>query len=246
MKIPRRPSVDGSRPALRPVLGQRPPERVAAAVLLLHGGQAEALQAPPLLNLPALRMQPFAGAIARATAPAEVLVARVRYRHRGWNGAEAHPVADTVRALGELRDLVGPVPVVLVGHSMGARAALRAAGEPEVKGVVALAPWCPPGEPVDHLRGRTVVALHDESDRITAAPETWSLLGRAEAAGAQVLSIRMSPGGHTMLRGAPLWHRTAAEATAALLGLGPLPTGPLKAPRRTGGGSLRIACRDAS
>ncbi|WP_438949092.1 LLM class flavin-dependent oxidoreductase, partial [Streptomyces harbinensis] len=36
---------------------------------------------------------------------------------------------------------LGPVPVVLVGHSMGGRAALRAAGHPAVTGVVALAPW---------------------------------------------------------------------------------------------------------
>ncbi len=78
---------------------------------------------------------------------------------------------------------------------MGARAALRAADDPQVRGVVALAPWCPPGEPVAHLADRTILALQDEADRITSATGTWRYLARAHAAGARVLGIRM-PGGH--------------------------------------------------
>ena len=51
-----------------------------------------------------------------------MFVGQVRYRYRGWNGVDADPVADVRQALDELADLVGEVPVVLVGHSMGGRA----------------------------------------------------------------------------------------------------------------------------
>ncbi|MGW5782245.1 alpha/beta fold hydrolase [Streptomyces sp. NPDC003863] len=201
------------------VPGSPPPHDVKAAVLLLHGGRADGLEPPPSLNLPDLRMRPFAAGIARATEAEGVLVAHVRYRRRGWNGHHAHPVADVQRALDELRAHIGPVPVVLVGHSLGGRAALRAAADPQVTGVVALAPWCPPDEPTTHLRGRSVVALHDETDRVTSAADTWAFLTRAHHAGAHVSGIAMPRGGHTMIRDARRWHRTTTDAAMALLGL---------------------------
>ncbi|WP_399225811.1 alpha/beta fold hydrolase [Streptomyces sp. TRM49041] len=147
----------------------------------------------------------------------------MRYRHRGWNGDRADAARDAERALAELERLAGPVPVVLVGHSMGGRAALRAAGHPQVRGVVALAPWCPPGEPVTHLAGRAVFLLHDEADGVTDARATWDLARRATAAGAEAHSLPMPRGGHGMLRGAAVWHRTTAALTAGLLGTGPPP-----------------------
>ncbi|MFJ3586751.1 alpha/beta fold hydrolase [Streptomyces sp. NPDC090127] len=211
-------------PALIRVPGGRPPHGARAAVLLLHGGRADGVEPPPRLNLPGRRMRPFEAAVVRAVRDEPVLVARVRYLHRGWNGPHAHPVADARRALDELRALTGPVPVVLVGHSLGGRAALRAAADPQVTGVVALAPWCPPGEPTGHLDGRTVVALHDEDDRVTSAADTWSYLGRARQAGARTSGIAMPAGGHTMIRDARRWHRLTAEATVALLGSALCPT----------------------
>ncbi|WP_430625743.1 alpha/beta fold hydrolase [Streptomyces sp. NBC_01264] len=207
-------------PALAPVFRHRLPREAAAAVLLLHGGRANGLRPPPRANLPALRMRPFAGALLRETFDDDVLVAHVRYRYRGWNGEHAHPVADARRALAELRALTGPVPVILVGHSMGGRAALRAAADPQVKGVVALAPWWPAAEPTGHLHGRTVIALHDEADRVTSAADTWACLTRARSAGALVQGIRMPHGGHSMIRDARRWHRVMAEAVGAILGNG--------------------------
>ncbi|MFB6618304.1 alpha/beta fold hydrolase [Streptomyces sp. NPDC085524] len=207
--------------ALVPVPGGQPPHGAKAAVLLLHGGRADDLEPPTRLNLPARRMRPFAAALVRSTAADGVLVAHVRYRHRGWNGHHAHPVTDAHRALDELRALTGPVPVVLVGHSLGGRAALRAAADPQVTGVVALAPWCPPDEPTAHLHGRRVVALHDETDRVTRAGDTWAFLTRAQRAGASVSGLAMPKGGHTMIRDAFRWHRFTTEAAAALLGLQP-------------------------
>ncbi|MFB6526166.1 alpha/beta fold hydrolase [Streptomyces sp. NPDC056399] len=189
----------------------------AAAVLLLHGGRSEGLGPPPLVNLPALRMRPFATAVARALADRDVLVAEVRYRHRGWNGSRRDAALDAAAALVRLRERAGQIPVVLVGHSMGGRAALSAAGDPMVRGVVALAPWCPPGEPVEHLAGRVIHVLHDEADRITSARESWDFVRRARAAGADAVGIPMPTGGHAMLRGAAAWHRRTAALTAALL-----------------------------
>ncbi|MFI8288079.1 alpha/beta fold hydrolase [Streptomyces sp. NPDC085614] len=204
----------------RVLLPRARPARPAAAVLLLHGGRADGLEPPPPLNLPALRMRPFATAIARATRDSDVLVAEVRYRHRGWNGDRRDAARDAEAALARLRELAGEVPVVLVGHSMGGRAALRAAGDPLVRGVVALAPWCPPGEPVGHLAGRRIRLLHDERDRVTSAAESWEFVRRARLAGADAAGIPMSAGGHAMLRDAGTWHRRAAELAAAVLAAG--------------------------
>ncbi|MFF7442107.1 alpha/beta hydrolase [Streptomyces sp. NPDC008122] len=195
----------------------------AGAVLVLHGGRADSLAPPTLLNLPGLRMRPFARAMNRDPLFTDVLIASVRYRLRGWNGNRADPVQDAKDALDELAHAAGPLPVLLVGHSMGARAALRAADHPQVQGVVALAPWCPPDEPAEHLADRTIMALHDQADRITSATDTWNYLVRAHAAGARVRGIRMPHGHHAMLRDARLWHRLATSCAATILGLGAPP-----------------------
>ena len=82
-------------------------------------------------------------------------VARLRYRVRGWNGADAAPVADAHWALDQLTARFPGVPIALVGHSMGGRAALYAAGHPAVRAVVGLAPWIEPGDTertIDGLR----------------------------------------------------------------------------------------------
>ncbi|WP_370531734.1 alpha/beta fold hydrolase [Streptomyces venezuelae] len=163
-------------------------------------------------------MRAFARALAEDPRHADILIGHVRYRTRGWNGERADPVHDARRALAELADMAGPLPVVLLGHSMGARAALRAADDPRVRGVVALAPWCPPGEPVTQLAHRTVVALHDPADPVTSATDTWAYLRRAEAAGARVRGIHMPGGRHTMISHSRLWHTVAAHSTADVLG----------------------------
>ncbi|MFD9691717.1 alpha/beta hydrolase [Kitasatospora sp. NPDC059146] len=187
-----------------------------AGVLLLPGGRADGLAPPRRVNLPALRMVLFARALRRALPRA--VVASVRYRHRGWNGSRADPVTDARSALVELEGLAPGAPLLLVGHSMGARAALAAAGRPSVAGVVALAPWCPPGDPVGQLNGRRVLVLHDGADRVTSAALAWEFARRAAAAGAVVEAVPMARGGHTMVRGARAWHRLTAAFAAAVLG----------------------------
>ncbi|MEU9859403.1 alpha/beta hydrolase [Streptomyces sp. NPDC047971] len=200
-----------------PLVVRSAPAVPVAAVLLLHGGRSEGLEPPPAINLPALRMRPFAAAVSRALSGRDVLVAEVRYRHRGWNGERRDAARDAEAALVRLRERYGAVPVVLVGHSMGGRAALSAARDPMVRGVVGLASWCPPDEPVGHLRGRAVYLLHDEADRVTSARESWEFVRRARSAGADAVGVPMPRGGHAMLAGASRWHRRTAELTARLL-----------------------------
>lgn len=200
---------------------RRPPE---AAVLLLHGGRETGLGAPlpGPFNLPAVRMRPFAHVLGRAL-PGDVLVRAVRYGHRGWNGSRADPLHDAVRALDELRRAAGEIPVVLVGHSMGGRAALHAAGHPLVRGVVGLAPWCPEGDPVEQLAGRDVVLVHSTHDRVTSPVASGTLTARARRAGARTCLVTVHGSGHAMLRRAPAWHRLTAALAGGLLGRAPLP-----------------------
>ncbi|MCQ4205629.1 alpha/beta hydrolase [Streptomyces longispororuber] len=198
------------------ILRRTPPE-ARAAVLFLHGGRADGRSPSRPWHLAALRMKPFVRAVAAALPDDDVLLATVRYRVRGWNGDAADALHDARRALDGLAWIAGDVPVVLVGHSMGGRAALRAAAAPQVRAVLALAPWCPEGEPVAHLAGKDVVVLHGDDDRVTDAQASVAFVRRARDAGAQA-DVSLVPGGdHAMLRDSARWHRTAASTVAGLL-----------------------------
>ncbi|MET9895604.1 alpha/beta fold hydrolase [Streptomyces sp. NPDC006465] len=223
-----RPEVTGAPVALEPRRTAGPgsgPTR--AAVLILHGGREDSRAPSRPWHVARVRMLPFVRAVTRALPDEAVFVGQVRYRHRGWNGADADPVADVRQALAELADLVGEVPVVLVGHSMGGRAALRAAAAPQVRAVVALAPWCPEGEPVAHLRDKRVIVLHGDRDRVTDPAASFALVRRADEAGCAASAVRVEGGDHAMLRRARTWHRATGSTVAGLLsradgGLGPL------------------------
>ncbi|WP_285736878.1 alpha/beta fold hydrolase [Kitasatospora phosalacinea] len=212
--------------AHRPLAWRVLPSSPDAAVLVLHGGKEFGAAAPPLLNLPGLRMRPFARAVQRGAQAAggrSLAVGTVRYRCRGWNGDRADAARDAEAAMSDLAEQLGPVPTVLIGHSMGGRAALRAAAHPCVRGVVALAPWCPQDEPTEHLRGRSVLMLHGDRDKVTPPDETDLFALRARDHGARVAGYRVLGSGHTLMRRAGDWHRAAADLALALLGLGALP-----------------------
>ncbi|MFE2353911.1 alpha/beta hydrolase [Streptomyces parvulus] len=199
------------------LLVRRRPRRAGAAVLVLHGGRAESRRTARAWHLAALRMRPFLRTLDAATDRDDVLLGQVRYRSRGWNGAAEDPLRDTRRALAELHALVGDVPVVLLGHSMGGRAALRAAEAAQVRGVVALAPWVPPGEPVAHLRDRRIFVMHGSRDRVTDPAESAAYVSRARTAGARADLLVVPGGDHAMLRRHAHWHRRAATAVGDLL-----------------------------
>jgi pimeloyl-ACP methyl ester carboxylesterase len=207
-------------------------------VVVAHGGQSVSTEPTAAYQLAVLRMIPLVTAIRHAVRGRGVVVRRPRFEVRGWNDADASPVRDLTRLLDDLRHEFGPVPVVLVGHSMGARAALRAAGHPSVTAAAGLAPWLPPGEPVDQLAGRRILLAHGTADAVTSPADTWVYAERARVL-TSVTAIEVRTGEHTMLWRAPLWHGLAAAFTCLSLGL-PAPSGSATAavadarsPRRT-------------
>src|SRR6266496_5188981 len=206
--------------------GQIPPRvSTKGVVLVAHGGQTSSTAPTSPLQPAVLRMIPVATAIRLALRGSGGVVQRPRFRVRGWNGALASPVGDLNEALDAVVAECGSVPVVLVGHSMGARAAVRAAAHPAVTAVAGLAPWLPPGEPVSQLAGRRVLLVHGTSDGVTSPAETWAYVERARAV-TQVAAIEVRDGDHPMLRRARLWHAIVAEFARAALGL---PAGDLAA-----------------
>jgi pimeloyl-ACP methyl ester carboxylesterase len=198
---------------------------VRGVVVVAHGGQEASTARTSALQPAVLRMIPVAAAIGRAVRGRGVVIRRPRFGVRGWNGAQASPVHDLDELLDGIRVEFGPVPVVLIGHSMGARAALRAAGHPCVAAVAGLAPWLPPGEPVEQLAGRNIMLAHGTVDLVTRPADTWAYAGRAGALTA-VAEIEVRGGEHAMVRRAALWHSLAAAFTGVSLGLPP-PGGPV-------------------
>ena len=193
---------------------------VSGVVVVAHGGQSVSTAPTSALQLAVLRMVPLAAAIRHAVRRHPVVVLRPRFAVRGWNDAAASPVEDLTRLLDDVRGQFGPVPVVLVGHSMGARAAMRAAGHPSVSAAAGLAPWLPPGEPVDQLAGRRILLAHGTADAVTSAAETWAYAERARAL-TSVTEIEVRAGEHSMLWRAPLWHALAAAFACLSLGFSP-------------------------
>jgi alpha-beta hydrolase superfamily lysophospholipase len=199
--------------------GQIPPQvSTKGVVLVAHGGQTSSTSPTSPLQPAVLRMIPVTGAIKLALRGSGVAIQRHRFRVRGWNGALASPVGDLNEALDAVVAEFGSVPVVLVGHSMGARATVRAAGHPAVTAVAGLAPWLPPGESAGQLAGRRVLLAHGSADSITSPAETWAFLERARAI-TEVSAVEVRDGDHAMLRRARLWHAIAAEFARAALAL---------------------------
>lgn len=205
------PAGDRSRPT-----GTGRDPGVRAVVMVVHGGTSVSTRPTSATQLAVLRMVPVARAIRHAVRGSAVTVVRPRFGVRGWNDPDASPVADLDRLLAALPGTTGRV--ILVGHSMGARAALRAGGHPLVTAVAGLAPWLPPGEPVAQLAGRRILLAHASGDTVTRPADTWAYARRAREA-SRVTAIEVRGSEHAMLRRAALWHELAAEFTRAALGL---------------------------
>jgi pimeloyl-ACP methyl ester carboxylesterase len=208
----RRVNARPTTPALDVDLPTGSPE---AVVLVLHGGRERSHGPVESRHLAVRRMLPFAGQIAKEVPTAAV--ARLRYRVRGWNGDGTDVLADVAHALGELRSRFGAVPVVLLGHSLGGRAAARSAAAEHVSGVVALAPWLPDGEPVDQLAGRSLVILHGTRDMTTSGVLSARYAERAAPITTETACVRVPRSGHGMVFRAGLWHRVATEFVAAIV-----------------------------
>ena len=206
-----------------PTLEGRPARGPTRAIAVFcHGGAAASLEPPRERALSLLRMRAVERFVHAAADDRGLATYLVRYRLAGWNGPAADAYADVRWALERVRAEHGPdLPVVLVGHSMGGRAALRAGGDASVRAVCALAPWTPPGEPVEHLRGTTVAVLHGQGDRWVPAALSADFAVRARRAGVRVARFTIA-GGHGMLRRADRWHGFVRDVVLGGTGLAPM------------------------
>ena len=101
---------------------------------------------------------------------------------------------------------------------MGGRTAVHVADDPSVRGVVALAPWLPPGESVEALRGKRLYAAHGSRDRITSRPRPPRPTYAARPRSPSVAEFRdMGPLGHYLLRGRKAWNTFAIESSLQVL-----------------------------
>jgi predicted esterase len=191
------------------------PDAAQAVVLVLHGGGTDSFEPTRWRNLAVVRMLPFARKVARRNPSAAVY--RLRFSVRGWNGDGSAALRDARWALATLRERHPGAPIVLLGHSMGGRVALLTGGDPDVTGIVLLAPWAPSDTSVGQLAGRTVVVIRGGRDRVIPPRTTDPWVSRVENSAA-VLTQQLLPwAGHAMLRRFWVWHRLAADAVVDIL-----------------------------
>ena len=192
-------------------LDRRAPEGTPrGVVLMLHGGTPHSLEPLGTRSRSLWRMQVQRDALQRDVLRAGHALWLLRYARRGWNGGTSlSPVPDARWALDQVRAAYGDVPVVLVGHSMGARVASRVADDPSVRGVVALAPWFDGGDPVTALAGKDLVVGHGLRDRITSARGSRAFTERAAAVAARAEFYPLGRAGHYLLYRPTRWNRFA-------------------------------------
>ncbi len=186
----------------------RTPSAPEGVVLVLHGGAdrpGSPMVSPTQLSV--IRMVPIARRLARA-GRGRLSVHRLLNSHRGWDSRHT-PVDDATWALAQLGERHPGVPVALVGHSLGGRAALLAGAADDVRVVVALNPWVYPDDGVP-LPGRRVLIVHGDADRIASAARSRAVAERL--ARSTDVTFQVVPGGkHAMLRHGRTFESAAAD-----------------------------------
>jgi pimeloyl-ACP methyl ester carboxylesterase len=189
----------------------------SAVVLVLHGGKDRSRAEVTGRSLSWQRAAALARTLGRRLHDDAVAVRLLRYRTVGWNGDGADKITDARWALDRVAAEVAGAPVVVVGHSLGGRTACQVADHPLVRGVVALAPWLPPDEPVAALAGKELHAAHGRRDRITRARDTRAYVERAaEVAGAASFTD-MGDRGHYLLSGFHAWNTFTLDRVRLVL-----------------------------
>ncbi|MFI6154363.1 alpha/beta hydrolase [Kitasatospora sp. NPDC051170] len=189
----------GSRERVAELTAWQGGDEVRGVALLLPGGSVRSRRGPS--KLARLGLRDLVTELTERGRAHGIAVHLLHYRYRGWNGEAADTAVDTRWALAELARRYGDVPVVLVGNSLGGRAAFRSAGDPVVTGVVGIAPWLPDGDPVDHLAGRRVLIIHGDRDHSTAsAADSLAYARRAAEFVPGLARYEVPNGGHFLTR----------------------------------------------
>ncbi len=189
------------------VRGERP---VEAIVVTLHGGPERGFRRTAPWSAPYLRMIPF-GRRVRELSDERIAIVHLRHTQTGWNGGERTTVGQARMLLAELARREPTLPVGLLGHSLGGRTALAAAGYAHVTTVAALAPWVTPHDDVAHLIDRDVLIVQGDRDRMCPKPETDAFVERLREAGGHPRYEVLEGSGHSMYRRAGEWHDIAAS-----------------------------------
>ncbi|WP_017973950.1 alpha/beta hydrolase [Actinopolyspora halophila] len=188
-------------------------------ILVLHGGRSRSVEPMKPWRLAYLRMWWLALRIRRTVrADPDVGVWLLRNRVRGWNEPTRDPLVDAHWALAEIRARHPEANVVLIGHSMGGRAALLLAAEPEVSGVCALAPWIAESDFREHPENTEVLLAHGDRDRTTSATASKDYAHNAGLAGHEVRFRALTGCGHAMLRHHHRWDSLVRTFVTDFLG----------------------------
>lgn len=192
----------------------------ALVVLVLHGGPEHGTARCHWWLPQVLRCRLLARAVARrwpGHRAGPVAVYLLQHAWTGWDGDGRDALDDVAWALRALADRHPGVPVGLLGHSMGVRVAVHAAGAESVVGVVGLAPWLPATDPVAPLAGRSLTVVLGTRDRELPAATTTVFLARTTAAGVPVRRLTVRGGGHAMVFRMGTWSRLATAGLAGLV-----------------------------
>jgi predicted esterase len=191
------------------------PADPSGIVLVLHGGASRrrAVRVSPA-QLSVLRMIPVASRVVHAS-EGRLGVLRMLNSSRGWD-AKHTPVQDVEWALREIGRRFGELPVCLIGHSLGGRAALLAAGQSRVAGVVALAPWVYATDVASELGSTPIVIIHGDADRI-ASPTRSRQVARALSRETTVAYVSVERGTHAMLGRRETFDGVAAQCAVWML-----------------------------
>ncbi len=213
-------SIAAALPDRAPSLVTLAPSATARGVALIaHGGRSQSAAPDRNMRTPALRMFPFAGDLARAGRRSGLAVAQLRYRVVGYNDGD--PGRDVEWALDELAERFG-APVCLVGHSMGARAALRAAGHESVT-AVAGARGLAATRRARRAGGRAHRHAGARHERPGHRPRPLARVRPPRPVdGHPAVRFELARTGHTMLQRLPLWHALTRRFVLGALGIEPM------------------------